>query len=161
MSGADIDWESEGLLTGLEDEGAREARIELLEKLTDEGLELDELREAAAAGRVLLLPTERALTEGPPRYTPEEVAEKAKVDVGLLERFQRAMGASTGGRDERSLGDADLEAAKLVRKLLDAGLPEDGMLQVGRTMGTATARVAQSNRELIVQNLIEPGDSEV
>ena len=160
MGRADIDWEAEGLLTGLEDDDARDARIELLEKLIDEGFELDELREAAAAGRVLLLPTERALTEGPPLYTPKEVAEKAEVDIDLLERFQRAMGTSTGGRDERTLGDADVAAAKLVRKLLDTGLPEEGMLQVGRTMGTATARVAQSNRELIVQNLIEPGDSE-
>ena len=160
MGAADIDWEAEGLLAGLEDDDARAARTELLEKLTEDGCELDELREAAAAGRLLLLPTERALTHGAPRYTPLEVAEKAGVDIGLLERFQRAMGASTGDRDERTLGDADLEAAKLVKKLLETGLPEDGMLQVGRTMGTATARVAQSNRELIVQNFIQPGDSE-
>ena len=160
MGGADTDWEAEGLLAGLEEGEERAARVQLLGKLADEGFELDELREAAAAGRLLLLPTERALTEGAPRYTPKEVAERAGLDLDLLERFQRAMGASTGDRDERSLGDADLEAAKLVKKLIDTGLPGDGMLQVGRTIGTATARVAQSNRELIVQNFIEPGDSE-
>jgi adenylate cyclase len=156
---ADIDWDSEGLLDGLDDD-ARDARVELLEKLTADGFELGDLREAAAAGRLLLLSTERVLTEGPPLYTPREVAEEAGVDLELLERFQRAMGASTGDRDERRLGEPDLEAAKVVRSLLDAGLPEEGMLQVGRTMGTATARVAQSNRELIVQNFIEPGDTE-
>src|SRR5688572_4323607 len=134
MGRADVDWESEGLLEGLEDE-ARDARVELLGKLADEGFELGELREAAAAGRLLLLSTERVLTEGPPLYTPREVAEKAGVDLELLERFQRAMGASTGDRDERRLGEPDLEAAKLVKSLLDTGLPGEGMLQVGRTIG--------------------------
>lgn len=158
MSGK-TDWAAEGLLDGLdgEDRAAREA---LLERLATEGIELDELRDAAAAGRLLLLLPERRLTEGPPRYTPEEVAEQAEVGIETLERFQRALGASTGDRDERTLGEPDLEAAKLVKKFLDSGLPEEGMLQVARTMGMATARVAQSNRELIVETVIEPGDRE-
>lgn len=159
MAASDIDWDEEGLLDGL-DANAREARIELLEKLVGEGFELKDLREAAAAGRLLLLPVERRLTDGPPRFTPKEVAEEAEVDLEVLERFQRAMGAPTADRDERTLGEADLEAAHMVRKLLETGLPVDGMLQVARTMGTASARVAQSNRELIIQSLIEPGDRE-
>jgi adenylate cyclase len=154
-----IDWKAEGLLDGVAEED-REARIELLEYLSDEGFDIEELREAAAAGRLLLLATERRLTDGPPRYTPREVAEKAGVDFELLERFQRAMGAPTGDPDERSVGEASLGAARVVKSLLDAGLPEEGMIQVARTMGTANARVAQSNRELIVQSLIEPGDRE-
>ena len=158
-TGREIDWKAEGLLDGVAEDD-REPRIELLERLSDEGFELDELREAAAAGRLLLLLTERRLTDGPPRYTPREVAEKAGVDFGVLQRFQRAMGASTSDPDERSVGEASLEAARVVRALLDAGLPEEGMIQVARTMGTATARVAQSNRELIVQSLIQQGDRE-
>jgi adenylate cyclase len=58
------------------------------------------------------------------------------------------------------MGEADLSAARLVKRFLEAGLPEEGMLQVARTMGTATARVAQSNRELIARTFIEPGDRE-
>ena len=156
---SEINWEAEGLLDGV-DEQDRKPRIALLERLRDEGFELEELRDAALAGRLLLLLTERRLTDGPPRYTPREVAEKAGVDFDVLQRFQRAMGASTGDPDERSVGEASLEAARVVKSLIDAGLPEEGMIQVARTMGTATARVAQSNRELIVQSLIEPGDRE-
>ena len=42
----------------------------------------------------------------------------------------------------------------------DAGLPEDGMLQVARTIGMGTARIAEANRELIVRTLMQPGDTE-
>ena len=42
----------------------------------------------------------------------------------------------------------------------DAGLPEDGMLQVARTIGMGTARIAEANRELIVRTLAQPGDTE-
>src|SRR5205085_2362911 len=128
------DWEDEGLLDGVADED-RKARVKLLEKLAEDGFELDELREASAAGRLVLLKPERSLAQGPPRFTPREVAEKAEVELGMLQRFERAMGASTGDPDERTLGESDLAAAHLVKKLLEAGLPEEGMLQVARTMG--------------------------
>ena len=34
------------------------------------------------------------------------------------------------------------------------------MLQVARTIGMATARIAEANRELIVRTLMQPGDTE-
>ena len=43
---------------------------------------------------------------------------------------------------------------------LDAGLPEDGIIQVARTIGTGTARIADANRELTVRTLMQPGDTE-
>ena len=42
----------------------------------------------------------------------------------------------------------------------DAGLPEDGMLQVARTIGMGMARIAEANREIIVRTLMQPGDTE-
>ncbi len=42
----------------------------------------------------------------------------------------------------------------------DAGLPEEGMLQVARTIGMATARIAEANRELSLRTLMQPGDTE-
>jgi adenylate cyclase len=47
-----------------------------------------------------------------------------------------------------------------VKAFLDAGLPEDGILQVARTIGLGTARIAEANRELIVRTLMQPGDTE-
>jgi adenylate cyclase len=62
--------------------------------------------------------------------------------------------------DEPRGSEADLEAARRMRAFLDAGLPEDGMLQVARTIGMGTARIAEANRELIIRTLTQPGDNE-
>ena len=57
--------------------GRRRARrgCELLEQLAAEGVPLEELRDAVAAGRLALLPVERAIAGDGPRYTAREVAE--------------------------------------------------------------------------------------
>ena len=47
-----------------------------------------------------------------------------------------------------------------MKAFLDAGLPEEGMLQVARTIGMGTARIAEANRELVIRTLAQPGDSE-
>src|SRR6187549_2568208 len=154
-----VDFEAEGLLDGLEGE-ARESRRELLERLSGEGVPLEELREAVAAGRLTLLPVERALAGGTPRYTPREVAEKTGLDLELLQRTTAALGVPFPNPDERSATEADLEAARRVKAFHDAGLPEEGILQVARTIGMGTARIAEANRELIVRTLMRPGDTE-
>jgi adenylate cyclase len=71
-----------------------------------------------------------------------------------------AIGISAPDPEERVLTEADLEQAKRVRAFRDAGLPEEGLLQVARTIGMATARIAAANRELIARSVIEPGDNE-
>jgi len=154
-----IDFEAEGLLDGVEGE-AREARRELLEKLTEEGVPLDELREAVGAARLTLVPVERALAGDGPRYTPREIAELSGVDLDLLQRATAALGIPYPDSDDRSLTEAELEAAHRVRAFLDAGLPEDGIVQVARTIGMGTARIAEANRELTVRTMMQPGDTE-
>jgi adenylate cyclase len=158
-AGTDIDFEAEGLLDGVEGQ-AREARRELLERLSSEGVSLEELREAVAAARLTLLPVERALAGDGARYTPREIAELSDVDIDLLQRATAAIGIPYPDLDSRTLTEADLETAHRVRAFLDAGLPEDGIIQVARTIGTGTARIAAANRELTVRTLMQPGDTE-
>jgi adenylate cyclase len=155
----EIDFEAEGLLAGLDGE-AKGARLALLRELADEGFSLDELREAAAAGRLALLPVERQLAGTGPRYTAREIAEQTEVELELLQRSRVALGASNPDPDARVLGAADLEAAQRLKAFREAGLPEEGILQVSRTIGMATARIAQANRELILRTVVQPGDSE-
>jgi adenylate cyclase len=154
-----IDFESEGLLDGLEGD-AREARRELLERLAGEGVSLEELREAVAAGRLTLLPVERALAGDGPRYSPCEIAELSGVELDLLQRVTAAVGIPYPDPDERSLTESDLEAACRIKAFRDAGLPEEGIVQVARTIGMGTARIAEANRELTVRTLMQPGDTE-
>lgn len=160
MAGADqIDFAAEGLLDDLEGE-AREARLALLERLAGEGVPLEELREAVAAGRLALLPVERELAGDGRRYSPREIAEISGVELELLQRFTAAFGVPYPDPDEPVLTEAELEAAQRVKAFREAGLPEDGMLQVARTIGMATARIAEANRELVVRTLVQPGDTE-
>ncbi len=154
-----IDFEAEGLLDGL-DEAAREARLALLRKLADEGVALEELREAVNAGRLTLLPVERALAGDGRRYSAREIAEIVGIDLELLRRFSAALGIPYVDPDERRGTEADLEAAQRIKAFRDAGLPEDGMLQVARTIGMGMARIAEANRELVIRTVAQPGDSE-
>lgn len=154
-----IDFEAEGLLDGLEGD-AREARRELLERLAAEGVPLEELREAVASARLTLLPAERALAGGDARYTPREIAELSGLDLEFLRRATTALGIPFPEPDETRLTVFDLEAAKRMKAFRDAGLPEEGLLQVARTIGMGTARIAEANRELIVRTLMRPGDTE-
>ncbi len=162
MAAADeaIDFEAEGLLEGV-DGDARESRRALLGELAADGATLEEMREAVAVGRLTLLPVERALAGSGPRYTPREVAERAGLDLDLLRRFSAALGVPYSDPDERTLTDQDVDAARRMKAFRDAGLPEDGMLQVARTIGMGMARIAESNREIIVRTLVQPGDTEL
>jgi adenylate cyclase len=155
----EIDFEAEELLDGLRGE-AREARRRLLEELAGEGVPLEELRAAVAAGRLALLPVERVLAGDGPRYTPREVAERSGVELELLQRTNVALGIPNSDPDERVLTDADLEAAERLASFRRLGLPDDGILQVSRTIGMAMARIAQANRELILRTVVQPGYDE-
>jgi adenylate cyclase len=157
--GTSIDFEAEGLLEGVEGE-PRQARLELLVQLHGEGCSLEELKEAVAAGRLTLLPVERRLAGQGARYSAREIAALAELDLEMLLRFRSALGIPIGDADERLGSEADLEAARAVKRFLDLGLPEDGMLQVARTIGMGTARIAEANRELIIRTLTQPGDTE-
>jgi adenylate cyclase len=158
-AGPKIDFEAEGLLDGVEGE-ARRARLELLEQLHGEGCTLEELKEAVASHRLTLLPVERAVAGQGPRYTAREIAEIAEIDLEMLLRFRSALGIPVPDPDEHLGTDADVEAARAMKRFLELGLPEDGMLQVARTIGMGTARIAEANRELIIRTLTQPGDTE-
>jgi adenylate cyclase len=155
----EIEFEAEGLLDDLEGE-AREARLALLRELAADGVTLAELRDAVAAGRLALLPVERALAGDGRRYTAREIAEIVGIDLEQLRRFTAALGVPYTDPDEPRGTEADLEAARRMKAFLDAGLPEEGMLQVARTIGMGTARIAEANRELVIRTLAQPGDTE-
>ncbi len=155
----EIDFEAEGLLEGLDDDG-RAARLALLRELAADGVTLAELGDAVNAGRLALLPVERALAGDGRRYSAREVAEIVGIDLEQLRRFSAALGVPYTDPDEPRGTEADLDAAKRMKAFLDAGLPEEGMLQVARTIGMGTARIAEANRELVIRTLAQPGDSE-
>ena len=67
MADAEIDFETEGLLEGLEGR-QRAERLALLRQLAAEGVPLNELRRTSATGTVMYLPADRVIA-GDGRYT--------------------------------------------------------------------------------------------
>ena len=155
-----IDFESEGLLDGLEGQ-AREDRLELLGELAEDGVSLDELRQAVEEDRLALLPVERFLEGGKDRYTLREVAEQAGVDPDFLVQLRGALGLAPPDPDTRAATADDIEAAKRMRTLLDAGLPKEGILENSRVMGIAMSQVAATNNALVGDAMLKPGDTEL
>lgn len=156
---AEIDFDGEGLLEGLEGK-AREARRKLLAALADDGVRLDELRIAVEEDRLALIAVERVLGGGKERLTAAEVAERAEIDVEFLRRQWRALGMAAASDDAAVYSERDVEAAKRVRELRDAGVADDGILEVGRLLGMTMSQLAAANRRLVADTFMHEGDTE-
>jgi adenylate cyclase len=154
-----MDWEAEGMLDGLADDGARAARRALLDKLHADGVPLDELRRAVAEQRLALIPVDRLLSPEA-RYTAREIAEQSGLDLDWFQAQRRALGLAVPGPDERVYGDNDLEKAKLGRQYRDVGLPDEDALEAQRVLGRGMARYAEAVRTLVGQTFLEGGITE-
>jgi adenylate cyclase len=139
---------------------ARQGRLELLEELAAQGIGLEELRRAVHEERLVLLPAERVLEGGGPRYTGEDVAERVGIDLELLRFLRQAIGLPMPEQREAGFTEADVEAARRVKSLVDAGLPVDELLEVTRAMGVAMSQVSAASRSLVGKAMVRQGDTE-
>ncbi len=152
------DFAAEGLLDGLEG-SAREARLELLEQLAAEGVELADLHAASRDGRLLFVGAERAMG-GQPRYSTREVGERVGVAPEFLMALRRAQGVPVPDIDAVVCSDTDVEAARIARSFLEAGIGEEQQLTVVRVMGRGMAQTAEALRTAALELVLEPGLSE-
>ena len=153
-----IDFEGEGLLDGLTGD-ERESRLALLERLADDGAEVEELRDAIDGGRLALMPLERMLA-GRPRYTSEEISELAGVPIDELERQWRSIGLAVPNRDETVMSREDLDAANRMRSILDAGLAPEQLAELGRTIAVAMSQFAAASRQVVGGTFVGDGGAE-
>ena len=150
-----MDWEAEGLLEGLPDDRAREARRKLLDELHEDGVPLEELQQAVKEQRLALVPVERLLG-GETRYSAREVAEQAGLELDLLLATRRALGLPVPGADDAALGEEDLEAAKIQAKVAGAGFATEDLQETNRVLGRGVARYVEALRTTISESLLEP-----
>jgi adenylate cyclase len=151
-----MDFEQAGLLDGLE--GAdRDAREQLLGRLADDGVGLEELKAAVAEDRLALLPVERVLGG---RYTAAEVEERSGLPAENVLRVRGLLGLPVPEEDDHVFSDADVEAAKSLRMFLDAGFGEVEIAEITRVLGESMARLAATTTAAFVDTFLEPGDSE-
>ena len=152
------DWEAEGLLEGLSGK-EREARLALLDMLETEGVPLDEIRRAKAEGELLFMLAGRAIGVQP-ILTWAELVEQSGLDERLVQRLVRAQGLPMADPDEASYSDVDLSMLKASKDFLDAGVPEDELVAVGRVLGRGFSQAAEVMRGTAMRMVFEPGVDE-
>jgi adenylate cyclase len=113
-----------------------------------------------AEERLALVPAELELG-GDARYTPREIAEETGLDVDFLRAVWQALGMPRNDDDARVNAEEDLDAARQLRRFVDAGLPEDGIREVARVLGDGTTRLADATKTLIAEAFLHAGDTEL
>ncbi|GJF29662.1 adenylate cyclase [Kitasatospora sp. NE20-6] len=113
-----------------------------------------------AGDNTVALELERLILDAPRRYTPYQAARAADVSMDLATRFWRAMGFPDIGQS-RALTDNDVIALRRLAGLIESGLLSESMaIQVARSTGQTTARLAGWQMDTFLENLtqaVEPG----
>ncbi|HEX2086360.1 MAG TPA: adenylate cyclase regulatory domain-containing protein [Solirubrobacteraceae bacterium] len=146
------------LLEGLEG-GAREARERLLRRLRDDGVPYEELKRAVEEHRLVLLPIEREL-RGEPKYTRAEMAAECGVEPEALDAVRRAAGLPAVEKAAREFSDADVEAGRRLKRVLDAGMPLERVADANRVMGRALAQIASAMRQMVGEAVLREAKDE-
>ena len=158
MSSGEIDFVAEGLLDGLE--GVQRAeRLALLRYLAADGVPLAELRRTTESGTLMFLPAERVIG-GRARYTAAEIAQRGEVAEDFLIAVRRAMGLPIAAPEEAVYTEADLEAVRMSHVAHAAGISDEEILDLMRTLGRGLAQAAETMRTLTLRLVLEPGVSE-
>jgi adenylate cyclase len=152
-----IDFQAEGLLDGASD---RDARLELLRSLEEEGFSLEELRQAAAQDRLALLPVERVLAGEGKLYTREELAEETGLDPDFLDQAARALGVPVREPGERAITEEEVELSRNAKALIDAGLNPESFLELTAVMSRSMQSIAASLTWVFGEAFMQAGDSE-
>ena len=155
-----VDFEAEGLLDDLQDPRERAERLALLDHLLDRGVPLDDLRRAAAQGRLVMLAVERALDATGGGYTPADVADRTGLEVEAVRRLRASFGLAVPAADERRLGDLDVEEARHAREALELGFTEEQLLRLNRDIGMAAAHAAAAMLQAAGKAVLRPGEGE-
>jgi adenylate cyclase len=140
-------------------DGPGDALERLAQRLRGEGMPEAVIAAALAEGRLPGLAVEAALG-GRGRHSLSWTAQKAGVPAPYLREVLRAAGRPHPGRGELAFTDDDLEFARVVRILLDAGLPRRELVEVIRVTSQGISQAAAAMLTLLGDALLEPGDTE-
>ncbi len=156
------DLQAAGLLDGLVGDARRE-RVELLRWLHDElDYPMTELVRATASQTLILMPSERVIG-GQTLLTEAEVAERAGVGLDFLHALEQANGVAvdTDGSGGPIYTELDVDAARIARTFVDAGLSETQVLDVSRVLARSFSQIAEMMRQVTFELVLRPGSTEL
>jgi class 3 adenylate cyclase len=143
---------------GLYDPDAADAaaRLELLLFLADEvGASIPEIVHAVEEDRLLSMAALRMVRPAGPRATLAQTAERAGVSVAFASRVWRAAGFPDPRPFERRFAEADVALLELCRIACEF-VGEDATLQLIRTLGSASAQIAEAEIAMVRSNMEAP-----
>jgi class 3 adenylate cyclase len=132
-----------------------EIRLELLEYLLSIGVSIPEMVRADEEDRLVSVAAFRMLRPDAARCTFAEAAAAAGVDIGFARRVWRGAGFADPRPFERNFSDRDVGLLSLSRTLQSI-VGTEQVVQLVRTMGEATARIAEAEVALMRANIEAP-----
>jgi adenylate cyclase len=132
------------------------ARLALLLFLIDEiGASIPELVQVSEEGGLMSFAAIRSLRTDEERWTLAEIAARVGIESALASTVWRAAGFSEPRPFERSFGPSDIAVFELMRDLT-AIVGQEQALQLLRTAGEATVRVAEAEIAMLRSNVEAP-----
>lgn len=151
-AGQEAAWVAHGLLDPTSPTAG--PRRELLAWLSAQGLTIDEMVAAAAAGQLRALAGDRALRPGQ-RLSPRQLAARVGIEVGMVHDVRRASGFPALADDEAGLTDDDVRMFELFETA--AGFfNRDEVLRLATVMGSAMRRIADAAGETFLRDVEAP-----
>lgn len=146
------------LLEGLEGT-ARTERAELVRWLFEQGVTAEEIR---ATNPPLLLATRHIIGDDGTYVSTREISETHGIDLGLLQRVQRAIGlVRVDDPDAVVHMRADGEAAAFSQKFVELGLDPEHVVLVVRVLAEGLSRTAEVMRYSALSAIMRPGATEL
>lgn len=146
------------LLDGLDGEAGAQ-RAELVEWLLSRGITADQIRQA---GTPMLLASRRVAGDDGTYVSTREISEQTGLDVGLVQRLQRAMGLATvEDPDAAVLLRADAEAVAFAERFLELGIAPDQIVLITRVLSEGLGRAAEVMRYAALAAVLTPGATEL
>jgi adenylate cyclase len=151
-----MDFAEAGLLNGLEGE-ERAARVRLLERLLDDGVEIEELKRAVDEDRLALLPVEQVLAGD---CSAEELEERTGLPVTTIMALRSALGLPEAGPQDRVFSEADVAAAQSIKTFMEAGFSDQAVAEITRVLGEGMSRLSAAIGQTFAQTFLRPGQGE-
>ncbi|OBB80131.1 cyclase [Mycobacterium colombiense] len=146
------------LLEGLEG-NARTERAELVTWLLEQGITIEEIR---TTNPPLLLATRHLIGDDGTYVSTREISETHGIDLGLLQRVQRAIGlVRVDDPDAVVHMRADGEAAAFSQRFVELGLDPEQVVLVVRVLAEGLSRAAEVMRYTALSAIMRPGNSEL
>ena len=157
MSGQ-FDLESSGLLDGLTGR-TRVERAELIPWLLDQGVTVEQIREAFAPMR---LSARQVLGDDGTYVSARQISEEVGLDLDQLNRFHRASGLpQVDDPDAPVFMRPDGDTAAHIKRFLELGIDPEQLLTVVRVLAEGLSNAAEVMRSAALGPVLYPGVTEL